>query len=470
MSQTRIDWVKSTPTQAAATAVSVTNAAPGDMMAQVVSLFDVAGAHSGGDEGNMLFRGQFRDWSATPHGALSTDIATQDPSDLTYSAFQPIVLGNRQLHWTTAGPSRLIVFPDLPVIPISVEKSGYNPKPDRANGGAVWKLSKPLPQLLKSRKQPNNISRTDYCLSLNANEYRSMYGPERQFIQVASTPDENTLITNFIRKGVNIGMPTWYINGFSIIDSAVTKGDHTEGFLIPCSVVKTVVYPDTSTDEYETVRITNNNGIIVQAPKEGQFIIEPMTEVDLPKDTSYRIPAGGMYSLQALKIVVDQRLGSGGEVNGIMMYASGNKDARPGDVGYYVGGMGKLMDDRLKHYPYYWRKGIELRDTQYPITVLNPVLTTDKRPLAVLGALNTSYVDHIQLNYNQPKEGLSEVVFDPPPGKNNYVVTVTVGEGEPSPKTCSRPGIERYYQTDTDSEWICSSENKFENHSCILCW
>jgi len=468
ISHDRLDWFKATPGQAAARALVVTNTAPGDMMAQVVTSIDLVGAHSAGDEGNMLLRGHFRDWSATPHGLTSTRIDTKAVSDQAPSSFTPMLLGNRQLHWATAGPSRLMVFPELETIRISVERAGYNPKPDFVNGGATWKLAKPLPRLLRSRRQPNGMLRTDFCLSLDANEYRSTYGPERQFLQVSETPDKRTLVTNFVRQGQDKGVPKWFVNGYATVDAAVTDG-HTEGELVPCSVIKAVRYPDTAAKEYELEFVTTPSGNRGQAVVEGEFVLEPMTEVDIPSGAVYRIPAAGMYSLQALKLVVDQRLGAGGESNGIMMFAGGSKDSRPGDVAYFAGGVGRLPEVRMDVYPYFWEKGIELRDAKYPINVHNPSLETPRRPLAVLGALNATYRDHIQFSYNQPTEGLSEVVLDPPPGRDHYLVTVRVGKGAPSPKACTRPGIERYYQLDTDSEWICSASKEFKNHSCQGC-
>ncbi len=476
-SNNRIDWFKNTPTQAAAQALSVTNAAPGDMMAQVISLFDLAGARSKNDEGDMLIRGQFRDWGYTPYGLVSGKIEPQNPDNLTYSSFDPIVFGERQLHWSSIGPSRLIIFLGLDYIPIEVEKQGTNPYLDEENGGAIWKLSEPLPKSLRTRNQPNGMSRTDYCLTLNANEYQSMVGPERQFLQVAKVLDQKTIVTNFVRDGKNLGIPSWYVNGYKTVDEAVSLGNHTSGLLIPCSVIRRVVFPDTSTENFEMVQYTlsdeslEESQLTGEAPKEGTLIIEPMTEIEIPEFTQYRIPASGMYSQQSIKFMLDQRLGSGGDNNGFMVVTESNEDSRPGTIGLFVGSSDGIIPQTRKNagYPYSWEKGLDLQDIKHPIVIHNSALGK-KKPAFLFGAADSDESsDILYFNYNQP-EDFSEVVLDPPPGMDNYIVTVTIGEGEPSPKTCSRPGIERYYQTDTDSEWICSSNNQFKNHSCILCW
>jgi len=467
MSPERLDWYKATPAQGAAKGMIATNAAPGDMMAHAVVVHDLAGARSAGDEGDMLVRGAFRDFWATAPGWVPNDIHTQIPENRSHVPFSPIIKGNRQQHWNAIGPDRMIIFPELNVIPITIEKDGYNPKPGYMEnpplpqGGAVWKLETPLPRILKSRSLPNGISRTDYCLTMDAAEYDAIGGKENQYLQVASTPDEYTLVTNFVRQGVNRGMPRQYINGYELIDSAVNKGINT-GRLVPCSVLRTVEFPDTDSPvSLESIVNFKFNNANIAAIQEGVFEIEPMTEVEIPYLTEYRIPASGMYSLQAYTVVIDQRLGSGGEVSAYMAHTAPFPDSRAAHMGMYIGGS-VPQTRKDAGYPYTFKKGIEMRDTETPLTLHNPSITgTDKRPIAVLGALNSTYVNHSQINYIQPTDGASEVVFDAPVGKDNYVVMVRVGDGEPNPKTCTRPGLERYYQLDTNTEWICNSEKEF---------
>ena len=50
ISPDRLDWFKATPSQGAGKALVATNSAPGDMMAHVVNVIDLAGARSAGDE------------------------------------------------------------------------------------------------------------------------------------------------------------------------------------------------------------------------------------------------------------------------------------------------------------------------------------------------------------------------------------------------------------------------------------
>ena len=465
ISPDRLDWIKSTPSQGAAKALVATNSAPGDMMAHAIQVIDLAGARSGGDEGDMLIRGGFRDWSSTSRGWIPDNIQIQIPENRSHVQFSPIIKGNRQLHWNVIGPDRMIIFPEVDSIPITISKEGWNPKPGyvggvRPEGGAIWKLETPLPRLLKSRNQPNGIPRTDYCLTMDATEYNTVGGKEKHYLQVAETPDEHTVITNYVRKGGNSGMPSQYINGYESIDTAVNKGIN-HGELVPCSVLRSISFPDTDIPNTAEDRVYFKlNNVNTSAIQEGAFEIEPMTEVEIPYLTEYKIPASGMYSLQAYTVVIDQRLGSAGEVSAYMAHTSGQPDSRAANMGMFIGG-NVPQTRKDAGFPYSFKTGIELRDTRTPLVILNSSGTGNKKPIAVLGAQNSSYINHSQINYIQPTDGTSEAVFNTPVGKDNYVVMVRVGDGEPNPKTCTRPGLERYYQLDTNTEWICNSEKEF---------
>jgi hypothetical protein len=167
-----------------------------------------------------------------------------------------------------------------------------------------------------------------------------------------------------------------------------------------------------------------------------------------------------MYSLQAYTVVIDQRLGAAGEVSAYMAHTAAYPYSRAATMGLYVGG--NIPQTRKDAgYPYSFKTGVELKDTKQPLVFNNPSTTTPKRPIAILGAQNSTYTNHSQINYIQPIDGFSDAVFDTPVGRDNYVVMVRVGEGEPNPKTCTRPGLERYYQLDEDTEWICNSNKEF---------
>jgi len=233
--------------------------------------------------------------------------------------------------------------------------------------------------------------------------------------------------------------------------------------LVPCSVLRSVDFPDTALDPDEESRIQIALGNKdMPALQEGVFEIEPMTELKIPYLTEYKIPASGMYSLQAYTVVIDQRLGSAGEVSAYMAHTAGSPDSRAATMGLFVGG-NVPQTRKDAGFPYSFKTGVELRDTRAPLVIHNPSTAnaSGKRPFAILGAQDSSYTNHAEINYVQPSDGASEAVFDTPVGKDNFVVMVRVGEGEPNPKSCTRPGLERYYQLNTNTEWICNSDREF---------
>lgn len=412
----RSRFVKAAEAQGNHVSLSSVNVAQGDMSTLAIQNTDLVGAQTGGDEGQQGIYVLLQDTMPgfIPTGRNDWPIGSGD------TGFFAELTSNKPLHDEQAAPRRLLVWYEQPKIPFQAAIAGQNPKPNPPDGGATWILEDPLPfeTLPQSITAHFGIERTDWCATLDGTRHS---GDEFNYLLVSRFDGPRQFTTHRLHQGQNVGIPdNHYVNGYATSDLAVNDGKGA-GHLIPCSLVS----------GYDPVK--------------QEFSIAPVVGIDIG-EWAYKLPAMGVTIAYGASFTIANQLGSSGARTGVIVRALDLEGMRPGTNGLSLSG--------------HWENAIVSYDSDVMLVDTHYGRPKPAYTFAELRGRSTSKDHGIAIVYEEPMgKGSAEIWVPHVSGQSTFAVS-SAGKGAPR-GACEAPGVQRYYDLDSNKEWICRADRSW---------